>query len=116
MLAPADIARLKQALLDERGTLAAGDAATADDRAAVELDQTRVGRLSRMDAMQQQAMAQAVHARAAARMQQISAALDRIETGDYGFCQNCGELIGARRIDADPAIATCIDCAAGRAP
>jgi DnaK suppressor protein len=109
MLAKTEIDRLKKALRSEQATLAAGDAATAGDRAAVELDQTRVGRLSRMDAIQQQAMAQAVHARATARLQQIGAALARIETGDYGYCQNCGGRIGA-----DPAVATCIGCAAGK--
>ncbi|MEX2642359.1 MAG: TraR/DksA C4-type zinc finger protein [Acetobacterales bacterium] len=109
-----DIARLKQVLLNERRTLTADDAAHAQDRSPVELDQTRQGRLSRIDAVQQQEMAKAVHARTEARLRQIDAALQRIDDGDYGCCLSCGEEIASRRIEADPATPRCIDCASGR--
>nr|WP_246455626.1 TraR/DksA C4-type zinc finger protein [Sulfitobacter aestuariivivens] len=88
---------------------AAGDAATK----TVELDQQAVGRLSRMDALQNQAMAQAQVRRRQAERQKVRAALLRIEEGEYGFCTDCGEEIAAERRAADPAIARCLDCTRG---
>ncbi len=85
---------------------------TGDDPAAVvELDQTKVGRLSRMDALQAQAMAKASVQRRAALLREIGAALRRIEDGNYGDCQRCDEPINPRRLDADPTARLCIDCA-----
>lgn len=87
---------------------------TADTRRPVELDQTSVGRLSRMDAMQGQALAQAVERRRKDEMRRIEAALSRIDEGEYGFCISCGEEIAAKRLAADPTIPTCIACASSR--
>lgn len=77
----------------------------------VELDQSRVGRLSRMDALQQQAMARATNQRSALELQRLEAALVRIRTGDYGYCLKCGEDIAEKRLKADPGALTCITCA-----
>ena len=77
----------------------------------VELDQARVGRLSRMDAMQAQAMAQASGQRRQAMLKEIAAALERIDAGDYGICENCGEAINPKRLEIDPVARLCIDCA-----
>ena len=85
---------------------------TGDDPAAiVQLDQTKVGRLSRMDALQAQAMAQASGERRAAQLREIDAALRRIDDGSYGDCERCEEPINPRRLDADPTARLCIDCA-----
>ena len=80
----------------------------------VELDQTSVGRLSRMDALQGQAMSRERQRRRQLESQQITAALRRIETGDYGYCASCGEDIALPRLEHDPAIPLCIDCASAR--
>lgn len=77
----------------------------------VELDQTRVGRLSRMDAMQQQAMSQATDRLAAVERHRIKAALARLAAGDYGYCVHCGEEIAEGRLRFDPSVPSCIDCA-----
>lgn len=77
----------------------------------VALDQSRVGRLSRMDAMQNQAMAVAGKARAEQRLRLIDAALQRIKTGDYGDCMECGEAINPKRLEVDPTALYCIECA-----
>ncbi|MCP1672942.1 DnaK suppressor protein [Natronocella acetinitrilica] len=77
----------------------------------VELDQTRTGRLSRMDALQGQAMARATEARALQQAQRIRAALRRIEEGTYGDCVKCEEPIAVGRLRADPAALVCIACA-----
>ena len=85
---------------------------TGDDPAAVvQLDQTKVGRLSRMDALQAQAMAQASGERRAAQLREIDAALRRIDDGSYGDCERCERPINPRRLDADPTARLCIDCA-----
>lgn len=85
---------------------------TGDDAASVvQLDQARVGRLSRMDALQAQAMARASGQRRAGRLREIDAALRRIEDGSYGDCGRCDEPIDPRRLDADPVARLCIDCA-----
>ena len=79
--------------------------------AVVELDQSKVGRLSRMDAMQAQAMAQASGQRREATLRQITAALQRIDDGEYGICQECDEPINPRRLEFDPTVRLCIECA-----
>ncbi len=82
-----------------------------DTTAAVELDQNRVGRLSRMDAMQGQAMAKASTSRQKQQLRLINQALVRIEQGSFGYCLECDELIAIKRLEIDPAASYCIDCA-----
>ncbi|NOX10143.1 MAG: TraR/DksA family transcriptional regulator [Gammaproteobacteria bacterium] len=77
----------------------------------VELDQTCIGRLSRMDAMQAQAMAQAGQQRCLLERQQIQSALQRLAVGDYGYCLICDEAIPSLRLQANPAAPLCIQCA-----
>jgi len=85
---------------------------TADAAAGtVELDQSSVGRLSRMDALQGQAMSRERDRRRQIELQKIAAALRRIEAGDYGDCVRCGEEIAIGRLELDPATPLCIDCA-----
>lgn len=80
----------------------------------VELDQSRVGRLSRMDAMQSQAMSQATNQRRDLQLQKVSAALQRIDAGDYGYCLACDDEIAEKRLLIDPACTLCIACAEKR--
>ena len=103
----------RQRLLDRLTTLDAEDAAGADAQSTVELDQQAVGRLSRMDALQNQAMAQAQARMRQAERQRIHAALRRLDDGDYGFCTDCGEDIEPKRLAADPTIPRCLDCTKG---
>lgn len=79
--------------------------------APLELDPSRVGRLSRMDAMQQQAMSQAAARLVDMEKQRIRTALKRMTSGDYGYCANCEEDIAEGRLRVDPSALTCIDCA-----
>ena len=98
---------LKQALLKAQET---GDQAEQ----TVELDQTRMGRLSRMDAMQAQAMSKETGRRRRQKLLQIDVALKRIEENDFGYCQDCGEDIAPARLEADPTVLLCISCASAR--
>ncbi|MEM6913428.1 MAG: TraR/DksA C4-type zinc finger protein [Pseudomonadota bacterium] len=97
----------------EIAELQAADAATAENRKAVELDQQSVGRLSRMDAMQVQAMAQAESRRRTQRIMALKAALKRAAEDELGYCQDCGDEIAEARLELDPAATLCIDCARG---
>ncbi len=80
----------------------------------VELDQTRTGRLSRMDALQLQAMAKAGQARSQQELRRIEAALRRLEGGAYGDCLDCGEPIAPARLEANPTVTLCVACASAR--
>ena len=93
--------------------LAAGEALGEEGKKTVELDQQSVGRLSRMDALQSQAMAQAASRMRAGEERRIRAALARMEEGEFGFCADCGEEIAEKRLEHDPAVALCISCARG---
>ncbi len=78
----------------------------------VNLDQTLVGRVSRMDAMQQQSMAIATRDQATAKLRKVELALQAIRDGDFGYCRRCDEPIAIARLNAQPESALCIDCQA----
>ena len=109
-----DIEALRQRLQERARELEAMAETRRDAGQTVELDQSRTGRLSRMDAMQAQAMARAGDARAQNEYRRIQAALARIDSGDYGHCLDCDEPIGAGRLNADPATSLCLTCAEQR--
>lgn len=111
--ATADLAAVRRRLEALLAECRAASTATADDRKPVELDQTTVGRLSRVDAMQRQAMAQAADRQRHVQIQRLQAALERVDEGEYGSCVRCGNEIAPRRLAVDPAVPTCIDCARG---
>ncbi|MFV2053041.1 TraR/DksA family transcriptional regulator [Aliiroseovarius sp. YM-037] len=79
----------------------------------VMLDQQSVGRLSRMDAIQNQAIAQAAQARREQLKSRIQSALARIEEDEFGYCVECGDEIAPKRLDLDPTTTICVTCAAG---
>ena len=106
-----DINALRERLQAERSQLAETETIRRDAADAADPDQDGVGRTSRADALQDQAMARATQLRAEQRIQRIDAALARIETGTYGECARCGEPIDPRRLDADPAVPLCLVCA-----
>lgn len=85
-------------------------ARSAASAGTVTLDQSTVGRLSRMDALQQQAMAQEIGARLLSRKRALEAALARIEAGTFGRCCQCDAEIGVERVEAEPAAVFCAEC------
>lgn len=101
-------------LLARRAELMREQAANADSRDTVELQQDSVGRLSRMDALQQQAMAQATERRREAESARIDAALLRLDEGEWGYCLTCGDEIAGKRLAHDPSVTSCIKCASGQ--
>lgn len=99
---------LLEARLVELRDLIAG---ARDQVKPVALDQTSVGRLSRMDAIQVQAMALETERRRHIDLKKVQAALERLEAGDYGFCLGCDNQIPVKRLEFDPAVPTCVACA-----
>jgi DnaK suppressor protein len=87
--------------------------ATTGDQSSqvVELDQTRMGRLSRMDAMRAQAMSQESGRRREMMLRKITAAIERIDKGNFGLCQTCEEPIHRKRLEFDATALLCIQCA-----
>lgn len=84
---------------------------SAEAADTVVLDQSSVGRLSRMDALQAQAMAQETLRRNHELKRHLHAALGRLDNDDFGFCEDCGEAISPRRLACNPVVDCCIACA-----
>ncbi|MFT5354150.1 MAG: DnaK suppressor protein [Polyangiales bacterium] len=81
---------------------------------AVELDQTRMGRLSRIDAIQQQQMSAAGRRGQELRLSQVRSALERMTRDEYGACVSCEEPIAQRRLNARPEAPLCLLCQSRR--
>lgn len=96
-------ARLRQGL--------AGSAASARP---VELDQPAVGRVSRIDAIQQQKMLEANRHAQRSQLQLVQSALRRLEDDAYGECLACGESIAFARLKARPETPFCLECQSAR--
>ncbi len=106
-----DIEKAKLRLQSVKDELEAFSELSSDARAPVKLDQQSVGRLSRMDSMQQQAMAQAQERNRQRDLVRIEMAHRRILEGEYGYCANCGEEIPDKRLEIDPMAECCVGCA-----
>ena len=98
---PFDVSAFRDRLIARRVELMDLANSSAESRKPVELDQSRVGRLSRMDALQNQAMSLEAERRRKLELQRIEASLKRIEDGEYGYCVSCGERIPLRRLELD---------------
>jgi DnaK suppressor protein len=102
----ADLEALREELHSFLGASAAGSR-------PVGLDEP-IGRLSRMDAMQQQSMIKAGRAAAEQRLQRVDTALQRITAEEYGACLRCEEPIGFKRLKVQPDTVLCIACQSQR--
>ena len=103
-------AKLKTLIEKKLKELAIEDELGQGSQKIVELDQQSVGRLSRMDALQSQAMAQAQKRRRQVMKQALEYALRRLIDGEFGFCEECGDEIEVDRLMANPIITRCIAC------
>ena len=111
-MSPEKIEEFRSLLRQRRKELEAYSEMSAEARSAVELDQSSVGRVSRIDAIQQQAMALVTERNRERDLQRIKAALVRIDEGEFGYCVDCGENIAEKRLEFDPSVPQCVDCAA----
>jgi len=106
-----DLEKMRELLLKQRQEILEIEAVHDESNQVVELDQSKMGRLSRMDALQGQAMAQETKRRDELELKRITAALQRIDTGGYGYCLQCDELISLKRLLIEPTATLCINCA-----
>ena len=110
----AAVAVFAETLRELREELRALLRSSADGAKPVGLDQAAVGRLSRVDALQQQAMAQANRQQVQVRLRRCEAALEAIERDEYGRCRRCEEPIAIARLEAMPEAPFCLECQQGR--
>ena len=110
-MTPRELNRFRKLLEDLREDLLSTSAVRDETSSTVHLDQQSVGRLSRMDALQSQALAKAGKERAERKLLMIAAALKRIDQDKFGECMECGEPINPKRLEIDPTTLYCIDCA-----
>ena len=111
MMNDADTQHWKSIILKLQDDLLAVEQSGQEAAQTVELDQTTVGRVSRMDALQGQAMAKESQQRREIQLQRIEASLQRLENGTFGLCVRCEEDIHLKRLEFDPTTPLCIDCA-----
>lgn len=109
-LTAAQRTELRALLLDTRQSLLSTRVATEDAAGTVHLDQTAVGRVSRIDAIQRQAVAETQKRRNELLLQQIDVALSRFHDDEYGVCKVCGDDIGYPRLSARPESPACVSC------
>jgi len=100
----------RKALISRREEIEQLNTDSRDSSATVTLDQSTVGRLSRMDALQAQQMAQETARRRQIQLQKIDSALRRMDAREYGYCLVCDEEIAIARLEFDPASTRCINC------
>jgi len=100
-------------LLELRRELAEHLESSAGGAAPVDLDEP-IGRVSRIDAIQQQSMVRSNRESMRRRLQQVEAALRRFGEDEYGLCAGCGEHVGFPRLEVQPETPLCIGCQSGR--
>jgi DnaK suppressor protein len=109
-LKPSEIDQLQALLIAQQRDLEALLGSAQTDTRPVALDQQSVGRVSRIDAIQQQQMAIASQQQASRQLRAIEQALQHIDRGEFGECRECGEAIAFARLQAQPFARLCIDC------
>lgn len=103
-------ARIKDRLGELLGDLDRGQSGTD----TVELDQQAIGRLSRQDALLNQAMSNAQQDRRETEIKLLNAALQRLDREEFGYCEDCGEDIPVKRLELNLAATKCVSCATGQ--
>jgi DnaK suppressor protein len=109
-MTPQAFARFRELITAQLAEVELARTAASANAGTVMLDQSSVGRVSRMDAMQQQAMASSHLATLQRRMMKLQAALKRLENGNYGICCQCGGDIALARLESDPGTPFCAVC------
>lgn len=105
-----DLKYFRLRLIKLRDELMEAESSGSAETGTVELDQSRIGRLSRMDEMQNQQMALESQRRRKIQIRKIDAAWQRIENGEFGICSYCDERIELKRLEFDPTAVLCSDC------
>lgn len=112
-LTAAQVAELTADLESLEAELRSSLADTVDGAKPVDLDEP-IGRLSRMDAMQQQKMVEANRRNAETRLRMVLSARAAVTNDEYGLCQECDEPVAFRRLKARPETRYCLECQSAR--
>ena len=110
MLSQAQLKHVQSCLEAQKEELIALLSINEQATEVVSLDQAKVGRLSRMDALQQQAMAQANRSQYQQKLRNVQSALTAIKEQNYGYCEECGNPIPIARLEASPESIYCVAC------
>lgn len=108
-LTEAQLEAFRQRLLDAKASVEALLAQTAADAKPVDLE-LPIGRLTRIDAIQMQGMAQMNRNQLEIRLQQIEASLQSFRRGLYGMCRHCKQPVHLERLKVLPESPFCVDC------
>ena len=108
-----DLATFREMITARLAELSSDLVRGAAGTGTVELDQQAIGRLSRQDALINQAMSQAQQSRRALERSRLKQAQQRLDEGEYGYCDDCGECIARGRLHLDLAATLCVECAKG---
>ncbi|MFC1660116.1 TraR/DksA family transcriptional regulator [Gemmatimonadota bacterium] len=111
-LTEAQIAELRSELERQLAKLRKSMIVTDEALKTVDLDQAAVGRLSRMDSLQNQGMAKGLRERESLRLAMIQGAIRRMDAGTYGVCTACGRDVAFERLFVFPESTTCVPCGA----
>lgn len=109
-LTPQQLDDFRERLLDAKASAEALLGRTATDAQPVEASGSTIGRLSRIDAIQMQAMSDMSRRQLEIRLQQIQGALAALDAGKYGICRHCKEAIRLQRLEALPEAPFCMEC------
>lgn len=108
-LTQAQLEQFRERLLTAKSSIEEALRQSAGER-PVERSGSTIGRLSRMDAMQVQAMAQMGRRQLEIRLKRIEAALAAMDAGKYGICRECKEPVSLNRLEALPEAPFCVPC------
>lgn len=106
-----DLKHFRKKLLSRQKTLTKLIEEGNNEEKPVNIDESQVGLLSRLEAMEEKAVAEEISHKRENELTRIEIALKRMEKGEYGFCSTCGEDIDKKRLELDPSALFCIDCA-----
>jgi DnaK suppressor protein len=109
-LSPNQVGELTQLLKQKRTELHSQLEGNRESAEPVTLDQQSVGRVSRIDAIQQQQMNVANREQSTLLLKSVTSALARIAAEEYGYCEDCGEAVGYARLHVQPQALRCLAC------
>jgi DnaK suppressor protein len=109
MLSPQEQAAYADRLRERESTIQSQLRSNDGASAPVQLDQ-EIGRLTRMDALQQQQMALHARRRLEIQLSQVRGALVRVNKGEFGLCALCKQDIPPQRLELTPEAPFCIAC------
>ncbi len=105
-----EIDRLKKIIIKTIAELEQSDIYLSEATKPIE-PSVAIGRLTRMEAIGEKSVNEAMHSNVKLRLKRLNNALERIENGRYGICPRCNKPIPFGRLEAVPESVICVPCA-----